>query len=257
MRLTKSTHVTVRIRNGTFRDQCHTRFPRCCSPESATILVTLRNESETRAELIDPLLSAAGWGSVEGSRVMREARITKGRLMGAGQRGLPEIADYILVYRNTKLAVIEAKAESLPASEGVAQAKFYADKLAVRIAYATNGHDIYRMDLTAGVEGDSTSFPTPNQLWSLTFAEQNAWRDRFAAVPFEDRSGSWDVRYYQETAIERVLDSVADSRNRILLTLATGTGKTAIAFQICWKLFHSKWNISPRPEPPPPHPLPR
>ena len=206
-----------------------------------------RNESETRAELIDPLLAVAGWGSVEGSRVMREARITKGRLMGAGQRGLPEIADYILVYRNTRLAVIEAKAESLPASEGVAQAKFYAEKLAVRVAYATNGHDIYRMDLATGTEGNVPAFPTPAELWDLPFSEQNAWRDRFAAVPFEDRSGSWDVRYYQETAIQRVLDSVADNKDRILLTLATGTGKTAIAFQICWKLFNSKWNISREP----------
>ncbi len=140
-----------------------------------------RNESETRAELIDPLLAAAGWGSVDGSRVMREARITKGRLMGAGQRGLPEIADYILVYRNTKLAVIEAKAENLPTSEGVAQAKFYAEKLAVRIAYATNGHDIYRMDLVGGAEGGVPSFPAPDELWNFTFAAQNEWRDRFTA----------------------------------------------------------------------------
>jgi type I restriction enzyme R subunit len=216
----------------------------------------LRNESETRADLIDPLLTAAGWGSVADSQIRREYRITKGRLMGAGQRGLPEVADYILVYRNTKLAVIEAKAESLAASEGVAQAKFYAEKLAVRIAYATNGHDIYRMDL--GVkdaegklqnahEGNIPRFPTPEELWNLNFAQQNEWRDRFAVVPFQDASGSWDVRYYQETAIQRTLDAIADNRNRVLLTLATGTGKTAIAFQICWKLFNSKWNISREP----------
>ena len=202
-----------------------------------------RNESETRAELIDPLLAAAGWGVVEGSRIQREYRITKGRLMGAGARGLPEIADYVLVYRNLKLAVIEAKAESLATAEGVAQAKHYANKLSVRFAYASNGHTIYRMDLVGGAEGDVPAFPPPDKLWQLAFAEENAWRDRFAAVPFEDRSGSWDVRYYQETAIQRTLDAVADKRDRILLTLATGTGKTAIAFQICWKLFHAKWNI--------------
>ena len=206
-----------------------------------------RNESETRAELIDPLLSAVGWGVLEDSRIQRELRITKGRLMGAGTRGLPEVADYVLVYRNHKLAVIEAKAESLATAEGVAQAKHYAEKLAARFAYATNGHTIYRMDLFGGGEGEVPTFPSPEKLWQLAFAEENAWRDRFATIPFEDRSGSWDVRYYQEIAIQRVLDAMADKRDRILLTLATGTGKTAIAFQICWKLFHSKWNISREP----------
>lgn len=206
-----------------------------------------RNESETRAELIDPLLAAAGWGVVQGSQIRREYRITKGRLMGAGQRGLPEIADYVLVYRNLPLAIIEAKAENIDTAEGVAQARFYADKLSIRFAFATNGRTIYRMDIAAATEGNCNAFPSPDELWDLTFAEQNAWRDRFAAVPFEDNSGSWDVRYYQQTAIQRVLDSIADNRKRILLTLATGTGKTAIAFQICWKLFHAKWNISGEP----------
>jgi type I restriction enzyme R subunit len=79
-------------------------------------------------------------------------------------------------------------------------------------------------------------FPTPEELWKLTFAE-NAWRDRFAAVPFEDKGGYWQGRYYQDIAIERVLEAIADGRDRILLTLATGTGKTFIAFQLAWKLF--------------------
>jgi type I restriction enzyme R subunit len=105
------------------------------------------NESETRAELIDPALRNAGWGVVEGSRILREFKITQGRLIGAGRRTDPDIADYILVYRNRKLAVIEAKREELSESEGVAQAKHYAGKMAVRFAYATNGHKIYRMDL--------------------------------------------------------------------------------------------------------------
>ncbi len=87
------------------------------------------NEAETRAEHIDPALKAAGWGVVEGSRVMREYRITEGRLQGAGQRSKPEIADYVLVYRNHKLAVIEAKRWDLPHTEGLAQAKQYAGKL--------------------------------------------------------------------------------------------------------------------------------
>ncbi len=81
------------------------------------------NEAETRAELIDPLLIAAGWGVVEGSRIRREFPITPGRIEGGGKRGKALSADYVLQYRNTKLAVVEAKADSLPLTEGVAQAR--------------------------------------------------------------------------------------------------------------------------------------
>jgi type I restriction enzyme R subunit len=204
------------------------------------------NEAETRAEHIDPALKAAGWGVVEGSRVLREHRITLGRLQGGGRggRAKPEVADYVLVYRNTKLAVIEAKAWELPHTEGVGQAKTYAVKLALRYTFATNGQAIYRIDMQTGQEGDVAAYPTPEELWTLTFAEGNVWRDRFAAVPFENRSGSWDLRYYQETAIQRVLEKVADGAERILLTLATGTGKTSIAFQIAWKLFQARWSLA-------------
>ena len=97
------------------------------------------NEAETRAEYIDPALKAAGWGVVEGSRVLREHRITEGRLQGGGKRAKGEIADYVLVYRNTKLAVVEAKPWDSPYTEGVAQAKSYAAKLALRHTFATNG----------------------------------------------------------------------------------------------------------------------
>ena len=203
------------------------------------------NEAETRAEHIDPALKAAGWGVVDGSRIRREV-IAPGRLQGKGQRAKAEIADYVLIYRNTKLAVIEAKAWDKPYTEGLAQAKQYAKKLAVRFTYATNGQAIYSVDMDTGEEGDVPAFPTPDELWNRTFAVANAWRDRFAAIPFEDKGGAWDSRYYQEIAIRRVLEAVADGRDRILLTLATGTGKTAIAFQIAWKLFQSRWNLTDR-----------
>ena len=200
------------------------------------------NEAETRADLIDPALAAAGWGVVDGSRVRREV-ITPGRLQGAGQRAAPNVADYVLTYRNRKLAVIEAKRRGLPAAEGAAQAKAYAAKLQTRFAYATNGDGIYQIDMQTGAETPVPAFPTPDELWSRTFAAPNAWRDRFAAVPFEDRGGQWQVRYYQDIAITRVLEAVAAGRTRVLLTLATGTGKTAIAFQIAWTLFQSRWNL--------------
>lgn len=204
------------------------------------------NESETRAEHIDPALRAAGWGVVDGSRVRREYMISPGRIEGS-RRGKALTADYVLEYRNIKLAVIEAKPETAELTEGVAQAKNYAGKLAVRHAYATNGRGIYRIDMASGAEGAIAAFPTPDELWAATFAEANAWRDRFAVVPFEDKSGSHPGRYYQDIAVERVMEAIAAGNKRILLTLATGTGKTFIAFQIAWKLFHARWNLNGEP----------
>ena len=180
---------------------------------------------------------------VEGSRIRREYSITLGRLEGAGKRGKALTADYVLEYRNIKLAVVEAKAWARPLTEGVGQAKDYAGKLAVRFTYATNGQGIYGIDMATGVEGELAQFPTPLELWNRTFATQNAWRDRFTAVPFEDKGGYFQGRYYQDIAVERVLEAIAAQRTRILLTLATGTGKTFIAFQLAWKLFHSRWNL--------------
>ncbi len=206
------------------------------------------NEAETRAEHIDPALKAAGWGVAEGSRVRREFPITLGRLEGHGRRGKPLTADYVLEYRNTKLAVIEAKAWGEEVSAGVAQAKNYAGMLAVRFTYATNGRGIYGIDMRTGAETPGVPrYPTPDELWQATFAQPNEWRNRFAAVAFEDKGGSHPSRYYQETAVERVLEAIAGGKSRVLLTLATGTGKTFIAFQIAWKLFHARWNLSREP----------
>jgi type I restriction enzyme R subunit len=205
------------------------------------------NEAETRAEHIDPALAAAGWGVVDGSRIRREYPIAPGRIEGHGKRGKALTADYVLEYRNTRLAVIEAKAWNRPLTEGVGQAKDYAGKLAIRFTYATNGQGIYSVDMREGKEGPIAAYPSPAALWNLTFAEKNAWRDRFAAVPYEDKGGSHPARYYQDIAIERTMEAIAADKQRILLTLATGTGKTFIAFQIAWKLFHSRWNLSREP----------
>jgi type I restriction enzyme R subunit len=126
----------------------------------------------------------------------------------------------------------------------VAQAKNYAGKLAIRFAYASNGQGLYGIDMETGKEGETPTYPTPEHLWALTFAKENAWRDRLKAVPFEDKGGSHPSRYYQDIAVEREMEALAAGRPRILLTLATGTGKTFIAFQIAWKLFHSRWNLA-------------
>jgi type I restriction enzyme R subunit len=205
------------------------------------------NEAETRAEHIDPALKAAGWGVVAGSRIRREYPIAPGRIEGHGRRGKALTADYVLEYRNTKLGVVEAKALDEELTEGVAQAKNYAGKLAVRHTYATNGRGIYAIDMQTGAEGEIAAYPTPDELWAMTFAEADAWRDRFATIPFEDKGGSHPGRYYQDIAIERVMQAIAKGQLRILLTLATGTGKTFIAFQIAWKLFQARWNLSGQP----------
>ncbi|WP_019568831.1 EcoAI/FtnUII family type I restriction enzme subunit R [Thioalkalivibrio sp. ALMg13-2] len=207
------------------------------------------NEADTRAELIDPALKEAGWGVVEASRVRREV-ITLGRLQGGGKRARQDIADYVLIYRGQKLAVVEAKKRSLPVTEGLAQAKRYAERLQARFAYATNGDGIYRVDMATGAEGPVEAWPAPDELWAETFGAsvgaQDTWRERFGAVPFEDKGGFWQARYYQHNAINQALEAVAAGRDRILLTLATGTGKTAIAFQIAWKLFHARWSLAAR-----------
>src|ERR1035437_4940558 len=201
------------------------------------------NEAETRAELIDPKLKEAGWGVIEGSKILREYIITIGKIQTGGGRSKPLIADYVLVYKGIKLAIIEAKSNILEVGEGVAQAKLYAEKLRLETAYATNGRDIYNICMKTGAEGLVANYPTPDELWSKAFEIQNHWRDSFSKVPYEDVGGTKTTRYYQEIAVNNAMEAIANSKQRILLTLATGTGKTFIAFQIAWKLFQTRWNL--------------
>ncbi len=141
------------------------------------------NESETRAEYIDPMLKASGWGDVEGSRILREFRITEGKIQTGGKRSKPEIADYILVYKNRKIAVIEAKAVELPATEGLAQAKSYAEKLHIDYTYSTNGKELYQISMKSGQEGEVKAFPTPDELWNKTFFRSKRM-ERKVCLPF-------------------------------------------------------------------------
>jgi type I restriction enzyme R subunit len=201
------------------------------------------NETDTRAELIDPKLKKAGWGEVAESRVQREYNINAGEIRAGGIRTGRLKADYVLVYKNRKLAVVEAKSSDIDVGEGVAQAKLYATKLELAYTYVTNGKEIYEICLSTGVEQLVDSFPTPDELWQRTFGDTNEWLAKFNAVPFEDVNGTKQARYYQEIAVNRVMEAIANSKTRILLTLATGTGKTFIAFQIAWKLYQSRWNL--------------
>jgi len=200
-------------------------------------------EDETRAELIDPKLKECGWGVVEGSKVFRNHPITAGRIQIGGTRGKLLRADYVLSYKGIKLAVIEAKSDVQGVGEGVAQAKQYAEKLNLETTYSSNGKEIYCICMKTGAEGLVTDYLTPDELWDKTFAVQNLWREKFSAVPFEYVKGKNDPRYYQEIAVNNTLEAIANNEDRILLTLATGTGKTFIAFQIAWKLFQTRWNL--------------
>jgi type I restriction enzyme R subunit len=201
------------------------------------------NEAETRAELIDPKLREAGWGVVEGSKILREYIITIGKIQTGGGRAKPLIADYVLVYKGIKLAVVEAKSDVQEVGEGVSQAKLYAEKMQLETTYAANGREIYCICMKTAKEGPVDTFLTPDQLWNKTFALQNQWRNAFNEVPYEDVGGTKTTRYYQEIAVSNAMEAIANNKQRILLTLATGTGKTFIAFQIAWKLFQTRWNL--------------
>ena len=209
------------------------------------------NEAQTRFNKIDPKLRDAGWGIVPGSKILVEqsAYIAPGRITTTGHKN-PKKADYILEYKGQKLAVIEAKSDEKDVAEGVDQAKLYADALKIRYTYSSNGDEIWFIDMGVknnkgdyiipSKEHDIDKFPSPQDLWQMTFPEENTWRDKFNLCAL-NRSGGRQPRYYQEIAIKNVLEAVAKQRNRILLTMATGTGKTYTAFQICWKLTQTKW----------------
>ena len=204
------------------------------------------NEADTRAELIDKQLEASGWvTSLEtGVRVRREYNINAGEIRTSGIRTGKLIADYILEYKNIKLAVVEAKSDEVDVNEGVAQAKLYADKLRLNFSYAANGKSIYEINHITGKEQIVDRFLSPDELWNLIFEDKNDWLDDFNSIPFELMNANEQPRYYQEIAVNKALESIANDKQRVLLTLATGTGKTFISFQVAWKLFKSRWTIN-------------
>jgi len=213
------------------------------------------DESTTRRKKIDPALYAAGWEqeTFPESVILNEQRaylIAPGRVERVKTRH-PKKVDYILEYHGLKLAVIEAKSDETDTAIGVPQAKQYAEMLQIRYAYSTNGDQIYFIDMGVkdahgeyiipSSEKFIDKFPTPEELWQMTFPVKDEWRDKFNLTPFNIAVKV--PRYYQVNAVNNVLNAVAQKQNRILLTMATGTGKTFVAFQICWKLFQTNWNI--------------
>lgn len=211
-----------------------------------TATTQIMTEADTCRELVTPKLVDAGWGSTP--HVIGEQRtFTNGRIIVTGgrvRRGKQKRADYLLYYRRDyPLAVVEAKELGLPAETGVQQAKEYAEILGLKFAYATNGHRIIEIDYTTGTERDVDRFATPAELWQRLTAA-TALPDPATPhllEPFNLVSGKVP-RYYQQIAINRVIEAILLGQKRVLATLATGTGKTCVAFQLCWKLWNSRWN---------------
>ena len=204
------------------------------------------NEADTCRKYIVPALQSAGWDDAP-HRINEQVTFTDGRIEVANQvasRQSGKRADYILRYRpDLPIAVVEAKPDTSTVGEGMQQAKEYAEILGLKFAYATNGIEILEFDYTTGIERPIKAYPTPYELWvrlcqgdKITDETQKSLLSPSYAL--SDKSS----RYYQDIAINRTIQSVLQGEKRILLTMATGTGKTFVAFQICWKLWTSRWN---------------
>lgn len=205
------------------------------------------SEADTCRKWVVPLLQSSGWEE-EPYSIAEQRSVTDGRIVPVGKgfvRKPPKRVDYILRYRRDfPLAVIEAKAAYKSALDGVQQAKQYAEMLGLKFAYATNGKEIIEVDYYTGLEKTCTAFPTPVELWER-YRSGNGIQDPQIAdrllTPINYEVGKGE-RYYQQIAINRAVEAILKGRRRLLITMATGTGKTAVAFQICWKLWNARWN---------------
>lgn len=206
----------------------------------------LITEADTCREFVTPRIAEAGWGTAPHA-IGEQRSFTNGRIIVAGgkvRRGKQRRADYLLYYRRDfPIAVVEAKEIRLPAETGVQQAREYAEILGLKFAYATNGHRIIEIDYITGTEREVDRYATPDELFTrLTATTQLTEASATHLLePFNLVSGKVP-RYYQQIAINRVIEATLLGQKRILATLATGTGKTCVAFQICWKLWSSRWN---------------
>jgi type I restriction enzyme R subunit len=205
------------------------------------------SEADTCRKFVVPKLVAAGWDTDPHS-IAEQRTVTDGRIVPVGQgfvRKPPKRVDYLLRYtRDFALAVVEAKAAYKTAADGVQQAKQYAEMLGVKFAYATNGREIIEFDYATGREQTVAGYPTPAELWQryriAGGLEDQAAADRLLTL------GNYQVgkgeRYYQQIAVNRAVETILKGQRRLLITMATGTGKTVVAFQICWKLWSARWN---------------
>ena len=209
-------------------------------------LLSTPTEADTCRQYVVPKLQAAGWDS-EPCSIAEQRSFTNGRIIVAGTKATRlerKKADYLLRYTpDFMIAVVEAKAEHKLPAHGLQQAKEYAEILGLKFAYSTNGKGIVEFDFTTGKEAELEQFPTPSELWNRVSAHDglNDEQTKRLLTPY-NTSGQRTPRYYQEIAINRAVQAILQGKPRNLLTLATGTGKTTISFQICWKLWSSGWN---------------
>jgi hypothetical protein len=204
-------------------------------------------EADTCRKFVIPKLQAAGWDN-EPYSIAEQRTITDGRIVPVGKsfiRRPPKRVDYLLRYRRDfPLAVVEAKTEYKTAAQGLQQAKQYAEMLGLKFAYATNGPEIVEFDYFTGKQTNVANYPTPDALFQRFRRGKSLTNDTqvqqlLTPINFTLRQGE---RYYQEIAINRAVEAIVTGKRRILLTMATGTGKTPVAFQICWKLWNARWN---------------
>lgn len=196
------------------------------------------SESDTRSKLIDPKIKESNWSE---NNIVREYYFTDGRKLIGNKRGKRYFVDYLLTYKNTNLAIIEAKAQTKDPLDGLQQSINYAQKLKIDFVYATNGDKIYEHSLIEGSGKWIEEYPTPDELFERKFGQIDTKKENTITYPFHIE-GNMKPRFYQQIAVQKSIESIAQNKDRILLTLATGTGKTYIAFQIVYRLFASKWN---------------
>jgi type I restriction enzyme R subunit len=207
----------------------------------------LIGEADTCRKYVEPLLNAAGWDNPPNSYT-GQVYFTDGRIIVAGshvRRRPGKRADYLLrLTRDFPIAVVEAKAAYKLPADGLQQAKDYAQTLDLRFAYSTNGHGIVEFDFTTGQERELSAFPAPGELWERYRNGAGLTDEKTAARVLTPTYHQPDLvlRYYQRIAVDRTIQAILAGQRRLLLTMATGSGKTPVAFQVCWKLWSMHWS---------------
>ena len=213
-------------------------------PEPTIHILDNDSEADTCRKDVLPKFYASDW---KDEQILEQRTFTDGKIIVIGRKAKRKKAkrfDYLLRYsQNYPLAIVEAKVRYKLAADGMQQAKEYALTLGLKFAYATNGTDILEFDFITGIEQPVSKYPTPTELWNrLNKTElikpeiQETFLKSFFATQGKE------IRYYQRIAINTAVKAILEGKKRALLTLATGTGKTTVAFQIIYKLWNNRWN---------------
>ncbi|MCV3453554.1 DEAD/DEAH box helicase family protein [Campylobacter sp. FU_520] len=196
------------------------------------------SEDDTRVKLIDVKLHASSWSE---ENIIRNYYFTDGRKLIGNKRGERKFADYLLKFQNNNLAIIEAKKQRKDPLDGLSQGIEYARILNVAFVYSTNGDKIYEYNLKTSSGEYIEKFPTPSELFTRIYGNLKEWQHKLLSQR-ELYIPQKELRYYQKIAVDKVIEALINGKNRILLTLATGTGKTTIAFALCYRLLEARWN---------------